>query len=577
MKRISIVAAIVCLSALAYARDHAARTTLEGSHTIPSSWELASQKPHAAALHTLSFAVAASEEGRRALDDKFWAVSDPSSAHYGDFFSLAELGAFVGKESSRNFDAVQHWLASEGVAGCESTQAHDWLVCTAPLPTWERLLAVTFGLWENAQFPAEQVLRMVGGSYTVPSSIAAALDFVGGVYRLPDPKHLASKTVSDPVQSSIIGADPHSLRSRYNLTKEAYGKNAKNSQAVAQFLHQYFLATDLEEFFLFFDDLGGVPHAKKVQKVVGPNHIPAGVEASLDIEYIMSLGANVNTQFWSTGGLTKGQEPFLQWITTLLNASDAPLVNSVSYGDDEDGLSAEYMNRVNDEFKKAGTRGISIMFASGDSGAGCNEAGTKFVPSFPSSSPYVTAVGGTISMVGPETTNSLSGGGFSNVFPRPSYQDAAVAGYLASAPHLPSGSFYNKTGRGYPDVAAYSSGFTVVVDFIPMPGVAGTSCASPTFSGIVALINDARLSAGKAPLGFLNPLLYANPAGLDDITQDCSMGCGGFVAPASDVPSSPATDDNGPSGEENFCAAKGWDACTGFGVPNYGLMIEQYA
>jgi subtilase family serine protease len=41
-----------------------------------------------------------------------------------------------------------------------------------------------------------------------------------------------------------------------------------------------------------------------------------------------------------------------------------------------------------------GVRGLSILFASGDSGAGC--ANHTFVPNFPASSPYVTAVGGTV-------------------------------------------------------------------------------------------------------------------------------------------------------------------------------------
>jgi len=40
-------------------------------------------------------------------------------------------------------------------------------------------------------------------------------------------------------------------------------------------------------------------------------------------------------------------------------------------------------------------------------------------------------------------------------------------------------------------------------------GVGGTSCATPTFAGIVGLLNDLRAQANKPPLGFLNPLLYS--------------------------------------------------------------------
>jgi tripeptidyl-peptidase-1 len=68
-----------------------------------------------------------------------------------------------------------------------------------------------------------------------------------------------------------------------------------------------------------------------------------------------------------------------------------------SYGDDEVSLSVDYTSRVNVEFQKKGLRGISILFASGDSGVGGDYGADcqAFVPSFPASSPFVTTVGGT--------------------------------------------------------------------------------------------------------------------------------------------------------------------------------------
>merc|ERR1712066_631339 len=113
---------------------------------------------------------------------------------------------------------------------------------------------------------------------------------------------------------------------------------------------------------------------------------------------------------------------------------------------------------------KLGVRGISVLFASGDSGVYGRTGNTsdgKFHPDFPASSPYVTAVGGTDfaekSIVGAEKAWSASGGGFSNHFLAPPYQRKAVSGYLAAASQsgvLPSRSAFNRSGRGYPDVAA---------------------------------------------------------------------------------------------------------------------------
>lgn len=64
-------------------------------------------------------------------------------------------------------------------------------------------------------------------------------------------------------------------------------------------------------------------------------------------------------------GRHETQEPFLQWMLLLSNMSAVPWVHTISYGDDEDSLSTAYMNRINNEFMKAGLRGISMLFASG--------------------------------------------------------------------------------------------------------------------------------------------------------------------------------------------------------------------
>lgn len=95
---------------------------------------------------------------------------------------------------------------------------------------------------------------------------------------------------------------PRIVRDRYHVT--TYGNNGGNRQAVAQFLDQYYDPLDLQEFFLlfFWEGIGALP------TVIGPNYpYLAGVEASLDIEYIMSVGANISTIFYSTPGLHENQ------------------------------------------------------------------------------------------------------------------------------------------------------------------------------------------------------------------------------------------------------------------------------
>lgn len=133
----------------------------------------------------------------------------------------------------------------------------------------------------------------------------------------------------------------------------------------------------------------------------------------------------------------------------------------------------------------------------------------------------------------PEVAAPFSSGGFSNIFPRPAYQDAAVNAYLATLSEEYTGLF-NLSGRAYPDVSTQGSQFLVNVAG-QLQYVEGTSASSPTFASVIALLNDQRLQAGLSPLGFLNPLLYLNAStAFNDITVGSNPGCGtqGFTAVA---------------------------------------------
>ncbi len=133
----------------------------------------------------------------------------------------------------------------------------------------------------------------------------------------------------------------------------------------------------------------------------------------------------------------------------------------------------------------------------------------------------------------PETAAQFSSGGFSNVFARPDYQTTAVQGYLSALGNTNAGLF-NTSGRAYPDVSTQGVSFAVNIAG-SFEAVSGTSASSPTFASVVALLNDQRLNAGKAPLGFLNPLLYSTATGaFNDITSGNNPGCNttGFPAVA---------------------------------------------
>merc|ERR1711871_252711 len=195
--------------------------------------------------------------------------------------------------------------------------------------------------------------------------------------------------------------------------------------------------------------------------------------------------------------------------------------------------------------------------AAGDNGCPKDSHGNEvFMPQWPSGSPYVTAVGGTANFLPnqPETVAGLSSGGFSNRWKRPSWQKEATAHYLSEAKDLPDQKHYNDTGRGFPDIAAQAVDFIIVQFGIPLPGVSGTSCASPTAAGVFGLLNDIRAQQNKSSLGFLNPLIYQNMGSFHDVTSGSNNGCG-FSTPG-------------------FPAAPGWDAATGVGTPDFKKLVK---
>ena len=265
-------------------------------------------------------------------------------------------------------------------------------------------------------------------------------------------------------------------------------------------------------------------------------------------------------------------------------------VISISYGGQEADLPAYYQQRQCNEFMKLGLQGVSIFYASGDDGVagpagddgkdGCLKGGKVFSPAWPNSCPYVTNVGATKVYPGktvtdpesaandpkgdPYRTAFASGGGFSNIYPVPSYQQKAVSEYFANhKPSYPSyegnssiganGGLYNSAGRGYPDVAA--NGDNIAVYNAGVWGTSGgTSASTPIFASAVNRINEERLNAGKKTIGFINPALYSNPQILNDIKNGSNPGCG----------------------TQGFSAVEGWDPVSGLGTPNFPKMLEYF-
>lgn len=148
-----------------------------------------------------------------------------------------------------------------------------------------------------------------------------------------------------------------------------------------------------------------------------------------------------------------------------------------------------------------------------------------------------------------------SGGGFSDYNPRPYWQDGAVNEYFEQYP--PNGMF-NQNGRGYPDVSLLGHNYAIVIGG-KLYSVSGTSASTPTFAGMVSLVNAARLREGKGPIGFLNIILYeSHHHYANDITVG-NNSCSSNGICCKDL---------------GFNATKGWDPVTGLGSINFKAFMK---
>jgi len=170
-----------------------------------------------------------------------------------------------------------------------------------------------------------------------------------------------------------------------------------------------------------------------------------------------------------TGPDKNTNEPYVPYYQFLLSKknSELPQVISNSYGEPEQTVPYRYAVRTCNMIAMMGLRGITVMESSGDTGVGSycvkNDGSNKptFLPDFPGTCPWITAIGGT-EEVSPEVAWADSSGGFSYYFPRPLYQRRAVFDYLYR--ELPRETlnyyrpYFNPAGRGFPDVSAHSLG-----------------------------------------------------------------------------------------------------------------------
>ncbi|EPS94287.1 hypothetical protein FOMPIDRAFT_1134693 [Fomitopsis schrenkii] len=524
----------------------------EARSTVPVGF---SRVGSADADTVLSLRLGLVSENTDKLIETLYDVSTPSSPNYGQHLSRSDAAALL-SPSPESVQAVNAWLAENDLDATTISPGGDWLAIQVPVSKANEMLSADFSVFAHAQSGTQSIRTL---QYSIPEDLVGHLQLVHPTTTFaqatsPKLPLNAKKAAISPKQKRQSACsdyvDPACLQELYGIPTTAVSNN--DPLVVTGYIEQYPSPDDMSNFLSNYRTDISSSTTWTIVELDGGSYDPndPGDEADLDVEYTVGLATGVPVYFISVGEDTNdGVFGFLDTANYVLSNLSSAYVMTTSYGSDESDISTDVFSKLCDAYASLGTAGISVLFASGDGGVSGSQSSscTDFVPTFPSGCPYVTSVGATTG-TSPETAADFSSGGFSNVYATPSFQSADVKAYLASIGTEYSG-LYNASGRGFPDVSTQGENFIIGYDGA-FYTVDGTSCASPTFASVVALLNDELLSAGKSRLGWLNPWLYENADALNDVASGDNPGC----------------DTNG------FSATTGWDPVTGLGTPNFAAL-----
>ena len=368
-----------------------------------------------------------------------------------------------------------------------------------------------------------------------------------------------------------------------------------------------------------------------------------GGEIALDTQYSHAMAPGAKIVLFETYGLDLPAPWYTPWADDDYVMAEGALqavtafphsIISQSWGDSEQDILLApswyitgLLSTSATAYSTAARTGTTVFASAGDWGAdncaivSCTAITDEANPLFPSSSPWVTAVGGTMGnpyYLGPTTDQGPSGvptsgiptcngrwicsTGLVNFLNSPSCQldtltptatascipvgyggeqvwnepfiDAATGGAPSLIFPVPSYQAGLKsctvsdgctplTGRATPDIsynAAVSGGVLTVISgewYI----VGGTSAGSPQWSAIAALADQFATEHHGRTIGFINPTLYM----IGHIPSLYSRDFHDIAVGNNEVYTSP---DN-----VGFTAQKGWDDASGWGTPNVANLI----
>ena len=562
------------------------------------------------------------------LDSFAAAVSNPRSAHYGQYLTPADCRARF-SPSQADVDSVSSWLESQGLKVTGTPENRHWIDARGTAAEVSQAFGTTLGMYKyrggqhrapdsEPSMPsslAGQVTAIVGledGDFVTPSAAPPAAFVNAG----PCSRYWAAKPATDKPKAfgktqpyAPCGYDPAQLRGAYGTNAAVASGTDGSGQTVA--IVDAYAAPTIEQDTNTYSSRHGLPQVKLSQVWANPNLDNANGtplcggaagwygEETLDVEAVHAMAPGATIVY--SGAASCFNNDMLAAVTRILDGGLAQIVSN-SYGNTGEGVSAQEAQAEDDVYKQAAAQGVGMYFSSGDNG---DEAARLGHPEadFPATDPWVTAVGGTSLAVGQSKDylfetgwgtgkSSLvngawspappgaflygAGGGTSKLFAQPAYQSGVVPSSLSSS----GGSAM----RVVPDVAAdgdpntgmligETQTFSKRTEAYGEYRIGGTSLASPLFAGIMALADQA---AGFHH-GFANPALYAGYG--TSAFRDVRPSNGKLAVVRNDYANSVdasagiVTSLRSLDHDSSLATAAGYDNVTGIGTPNGGSFL----
>ncbi|KAJ7046119.1 subtilisin-like protein [Mycena alexandri] len=519
---------------------------------------------------TITLRVGLASNNVGGLEERLMSIATPGSSEFRQWLSMDEVKAFV-QPSPETRSAFDSFASGNGLRPTVISPSGDWVSITLPISQANDLFAAQFEVFTSPSL-VHPITRTL--SVSLPSELVGHVDVLHPTTAFPDPNPRLGAAVSVdtrlPAKSCNSNTDdgvitPACLQALYGIPATA-ATQSDNALLVTGYANEFAQDADLAEFLkLLRPDIPANQTFAVLTIDNGTNTQDSNLtssEANLDIQYAAGIATGVPLQFLSVGNSFSNADfmtALMDTTTFLQGVANPPTVMTTSYGLNEALFGSSLATKICNGYMALGARGISALFSSGDGGVrGLHDnpnlcQNNTFIPTFPASCGFVTSVGATQGFA-PEKAVNFSSGGFSNIFPAPSYQTAAIAKFMETLPSDFSGDF-NRTGRGYPDVSLQGLNFEIVFGGATALD-SGTSASAPAMAAIIALINDRLLAAGRPVLGFLNPFIYSTASNtFTDITTGRNPG---YHCNDSAVA---------------FDAVAGWDPLTGFGTPNFEELL----